>query len=55
MVTPRNYVMKYGGAARLIDDPDGNNIGILFSSEYNLLDLIRYNYGMGLFSKDVVK
>ncbi|MEK5068647.1 alpha/beta fold hydrolase [Sporosarcina sp. FSL K6-1508] len=45
--TPRNYVMKYGGAVRLIDNPDGDNIGVLLSSEYNLLDVIRYNYGMG--------
>ncbi|MFJ7755903.1 alpha/beta hydrolase [Peribacillus muralis] len=44
--TPRNYVMKYGGASRLIDNPDGDNIGILFSSEYNLLDVVRYNFGL---------
>lgn len=47
MVTPRDYVMKYGGATRLIDNPDGDDIGVLLSSEYNLLDVIRYNYGMG--------
>ena len=47
MVTPREYVMKYGGSTRHIDNPDGDNIGVLFSSEYNLLDVIRYNYGMG--------
>jgi pimeloyl-ACP methyl ester carboxylesterase len=46
MFTPRNYVIKYGGATRLIDNPDGNNIGMLVSSEYNLLDVIRYNYGL---------
>lgn len=46
MFTPRNYVIKYGGATRLIDNPDGNNIGMLLSSEYNLLDVIRYNYGL---------
>ncbi|MED4531267.1 alpha/beta hydrolase [Metabacillus fastidiosus] len=45
-LTPRNYVMKYGGGSRLIDNPDGDTIGILFSSEYNLLDVIRYNYGV---------
>ncbi|MGA3599621.1 alpha/beta fold hydrolase [Lysinibacillus agricola] len=44
--TPRNYIAKYGGASRLIENPDGNNIGMLFSSEYNLLDVIRYNYGV---------
>ena len=47
MVTPREYVMKYGGSIRGIDNPDGDNIGVLLSSEYNLLDVIRYNYGMG--------
>ena len=46
MFTPRNYVIKYGGSSRMIDDPDGNNIDILFSSEYSLLDVIRYNYGL---------
>lgn len=45
-VTPRNYVIKYGGSTRLIDSPDGDNLGVLLSSEYNLFDLIRYNYGM---------
>ncbi|WP_077299216.1 alpha/beta fold hydrolase [Virgibacillus pantothenticus] len=47
IVTPREYVMKYGGSTRSIDNPDGDIIGALFSSEYNLLDVIRYNYGMG--------
>lgn len=49
--TPRNYVMKYGGTSRLIDNPDDNNIGMLFSSEYNLLDVIRYNYGLSYSQK----
>ncbi|MDM5250969.1 alpha/beta hydrolase [Lysinibacillus sp. G4S2] len=57
--TPRQYVAKYGGASRLIDNPDGNNIGMLFSSEYNLLDIIRYNYGISYSQetllKDVIK
>lgn len=44
--TPRNYVMKYGGSSRLIENPDGDNVSMLFSSEYNLLDVIRYNYGL---------
>lgn len=47
IVTPREYVMKYGGSTRSIDNPDGDIIGALFSNEYNLLDVIRYNYGMG--------
>lgn len=53
--TPRNYVMKYGGSSRLIDNPDGNNIGMLFSSEYNLLDVIRYNYGLTYSQKTLIK
>jgi len=54
MVTPRDYVMKYGGSTRLIDNPDGDNIGVLLSSEYNLLDVIRYNYGMGYSQKKLL-
>lgn len=46
--TPRNYVNKYGGATQLIANPDGNMLGMLFSKEYNLLDIIRYNYGLSL-------
>lgn len=53
--TPRNYVMKYGGSSRLIDNPDGNNISMLFSSEYNLLDVIRYNYGLAYSQKILLK
>lgn len=55
MFTPRNYVMKYGGSVRLIDNPDGDSIGILFSSEYNLLDLIRYKYGLSYSQKVLVE
>lgn len=46
MLVPRNYVMKYGGSSRLIDNPDGNFIDMLFSREYNLLDIIRYINGL---------
>jgi pimeloyl-ACP methyl ester carboxylesterase len=42
MVTPRQYVRKYGGAARLIDDNADMDKGLLFGPEYNLLDRIRY-------------
>lgn len=55
MFTPRNYVMKYGGSVRLIDNPDGDNLGILLSSEYNLLDLIRYNRGLAYSQKFLLK
>lgn len=54
IVTPREYVMKYGGSTRGIDNPDGDIIGTLFSSEYNLLDVIRYNYGMGYSQEKLV-
>ncbi|MBU3092975.1 alpha/beta hydrolase [Clostridium sp. CF011] len=55
MYTPRSYVIKYGGASILIDAPDNNSIGFLFSSEYNLLDVIRYDYGISLSQKILVK
>lgn len=42
MFTPRDYVRKYGGAARLIDTAADMNNGLLFGPEYNLLDRIRY-------------
>lgn len=51
--TPRDYVIKYGGATRLIDNPDGDHIGMLLSSEYNALDVIRYNYGL-TFSQNIL-
>ncbi|WP_445683486.1 alpha/beta fold hydrolase [Sporosarcina sp. FSL W7-1283] len=54
MVTPREYVMKYGGSTKQIDHPDGNNIRVLFSNEYNLLDVIRYNMGMGYSQEKLV-
>lgn len=44
--TPRQYVAKYGGAARQMDSPDGNLAKLVFSSEYNLLDAVRYYYGV---------
>lgn len=53
--TPRNYVLKYGGGSRLIDNPDGNNVGMLFSSEYNLLDVIRYNLGLSYSQQILLK
>lgn len=53
--TPRNYVMKYGGSSRLIDNPDGDNVSMLFSSAYNLLDVIRYNYGLSFSQNTLLK
>lgn len=45
-LTPRHYVNKYGGASRLTKIPDGSLVNLMFTSEYNLLDAIRYNKGM---------
>lgn len=53
--TPRNYVAKYGGSVRLIDNPDGNNMDMLLSSEYNLLDVIRYNLGLSYSQNALLK
>ncbi len=53
--TPRNYVAKYGGSVRLIDNPDGNNLDMLLSSEYNLLDVIRYNFGVSYSQNALLK
>ncbi|HRX14230.1 MAG TPA: alpha/beta hydrolase [Eubacteriales bacterium] len=39
---PRNYIRKYGFAARQIDDNKDYITGFLFGSEYNLLDAVRF-------------
>ena len=54
-VVPRNYVIKYDGDLRTIDNLGDDNISVLFSSEYNLLDIIRYNYGLGYSQKALLK
>jgi len=54
-VTPRDYVGKYGGATRLMNMPDGDILGMLLSREYNLLDLIRYNYGFAKTQEQLIK
>jgi L-proline amide hydrolase len=41
-ITPRDYVRKYGFAARNIDENADYLKGFLFGSEYNLLDAIRF-------------
>lgn len=48
MLTPREIVRKYGGAARLIDDNKDYYAGFLLNPEYNLLDVIRYLKGVSL-------
>ena len=42
IITPRNYVRKYGFAARKIDDNGDYVLGFLLGTEYNLLDAIRF-------------
>lgn len=41
-ITPRDYVRKYGFAARKIDDNADYLRAFLFGTEYNLLDAIRF-------------
>lgn len=55
MFTPRNYAAKYGGYSRLNEKLGDDNISVLFSSEYNLLDVIRYNRGIGYSQKILLK
>lgn len=42
IITPRKYVIKYGFAARKINDNLDYLLGFLFGTEYNLLDAIRF-------------
>lgn len=48
IVTPRDILRKYGGAARLIDDNMDYYKGFLMSPEYNLLDVIRFLRGVSV-------
>lgn len=41
-LTPRNYVRKYGFAARKIDENGDDWAGFLLGTEYNLLDAVRF-------------
>ncbi|MGH4137818.1 alpha/beta hydrolase [Clostridium sp.] len=42
---PRNYIQKYGGGSRLIDE-DGLYKGYCTNREYNLFDRVRLNLGV---------
>ena len=42
IIAPRNYVRKYGYAARHISETGDYLSGFFFGTEYNLLDAIRY-------------
>lgn len=48
ILTPRNYVRKYGGASQLINDTNDYLEGFLLHPEYNLLDTIRYFCGVNI-------
>lgn len=45
-LTPRTYVQKYGGSARLIHENIDYAAGFLLSPEYNGLDVIRFYTGI---------
>ncbi len=42
-ITPREYVRKYGFAARNINESEDYLKGFAFNREYNLLDIVRYS------------
>lgn len=44
-ITPRDKIREYGGAARLINDNADIFKGLLFGTEYNLLDAVRFFKG----------
>ncbi|WP_055667542.1 alpha/beta fold hydrolase [Desnuesiella massiliensis] len=48
---PREYVRKYGGAARLINEGMDMLKGVLFNAEYNFLDGIKYIKGLSMADK----
>lgn len=53
-ITPREYVRKYGFAARNIDDNSDYVKGFLFGSEYNLLDAIRFYTASGKYQEALI-
>lgn len=55
IITPRQYVRKYGGAARLIDDNKDYVKGFFFGTEYNLLDAIRFNAAASRYQEALIQ
>lgn len=55
IIAPRNYVRKYRGAARQINETKDMVTGILFHPEYNLLDAIRYSLGIKRFQNGLLE
>jgi L-proline amide hydrolase len=45
-ITPRQYVRKYGFAARNINENEDYLKGFIFGTEYNFIDAIRYSVGI---------
>ena len=54
-IVPRQYVRKYGMAARLIDENWDYLKGFLFGKEYNLLDTIRYSTAILKYQDQLIK
>lgn len=55
IITPRNYVRKYGFAARKIDDNADYLLGFLFGTEYNLSDAIRFYTASIKYQDDLIE
>lgn len=55
MLTPRNYVRKYGGTSRQFNDETEILKGYLFGSEYNLLDSIRFLISVNKYQGDLLE
>lgn len=53
-ITPREYVRKYGFAARNIDENEDYQKGFIFGSEYNLLDTIRFYVASGKYQNSLI-
>lgn len=54
-MAPRNYVRKYGFAARNIDENADYMNGFLFGSEYNLLDTIRFYKASSKYQEPLIR
>lgn len=53
-ITPRQYIRKYGFAARNINENEDYLKGFLFGSEYNLLDAIRFYIASGKYQDSLI-
>jgi len=55
IMAPRDYVRKYGFAARNIDEDADYLNGFLLGSEYNLLDTIRFYTASGKYQEALIR